>query len=288
MDRTPGAPARRPRLVCFGAAHWDVIGRRAPGARGDDAPGTVERRPGGVALNLAIALVALGCAVTLVSAVGDDAEGRLLLEAAAAAGVATAGVVVHPGLATGRYVAIERADGELIAAVADAAALEATTPAHLALEIHRDADAWVLDANLPGSVIRALTTAPERPRLAANAVSEPKSVRLRAALPALDPLYCNRVEAEAICATGLGAARPAAEALLARGARRAVVTNGALAAADAGPHGVVALKPEPGAIRSATGLGDALMAAHLATTLGGAPAEAALAAGLAAARRRAA
>ena len=277
-----------PRVICFGAAHWDVVAQPRPGARGRDAPGVARRFAGGVALNVAMGLAGAGLAAMLVSAVGDDDEGRQLAAALTEAGVDASGVLAYAGAPTGRYVAIERADGELVAAVADGRALDAMLPEHLALSGLPRADAWFVDANLPPPVIRAIAQAPDRPPLFADAVSEEKAPRLRDALPMLDTVYCNRAEAEAVCATGLNAARAAAEALVIRGARRAVVTNGALAAADAGPHGVVSLKPERSVVRSATGAGDALMAAHIAARLRGARPDEALAAGLAAARLRAA
>ena len=288
MVELQAASGAAPRVICFGAAHWDMLAQPRPGARGADAPGTVSRFAGGVALNVARGLAAAGVAVTLVSAVGDDAEGRALVEAIAADGVDPAHVIAYSGAPTGAYVAIERSDGELLAAVADNRALDAMLPDHVALSGLPPADFWFMEANLPPAMIRALAAAPGRPPLIADAVSEAKAARLREALARLDAIHCNRGEAEAICATGLNAARAAAEALVIRGARRAVVTNGPLAAADAGPHGVVTLKPECAVIRSATGAGDALTAAHLAARLRGARRGEALAAGLAAALLRAA
>jgi sugar/nucleoside kinase (ribokinase family) len=278
----------RKHLVCFGAAHWDIIAHARSGVLGADAPGTVRSRPGGVALNAALGLAALGLAVTLVSAVGDDAEGRTLLAETAARGVVTEHVLVYPDLPTGRYVAIERVDGELVAAVADVEALDTLMPEHLRLDRLPPADAWLMEANLPAAVIRAIAAHPGRPPLFADAVSPAKAQRLRPVLGQLAGLYCNRMEAEAICAVGLNAARAAAEALVGRGVARAVVTNGPQAAADAGPHGVSVLRPVNAPVRSVTGAGDALMAAHLAAVLRGARAEAALAEGLAAAHRHAA
>lgn len=278
----------QPHVVCFGAAHWDIIAHGLSGARGPDVPGTVRTRPGGVALNAALGLAALGLAVTLVSAVGEDAEGQALLAATARAGVTTQTVLVYPGAATGRYVAIERVDGELVAAVADLSALERLEPEHLPLERLAPAAAWLIEANLPAPVIRALAMQPGRPPLWADAASPAKATRLRPVLGQLAGLYCNRLEAEAICAVGLNAARAAAEALVGRGARRAVVTDGAQAAADAGAHGVAVLRPAPGPVRSVTGAGDALMAAHLAAVLRGARPDEALAAGMTAARAHAA
>ncbi|MFN3614343.1 MAG: PfkB family carbohydrate kinase [Rubrimonas sp.] len=262
--------------------------RARAGARGPDAPGRVQTRPGGVALNVAAGLAARGLRVSLAAAVGDDAEGRALAEWLRGAGVSPALLMVYENVATGRYVAIERPDGELLAAVADTLALDSILPEHLPLNPAPAADAWLIDANLPAPAIRRLACEPGRPLLMADAASEAKADRLRPILNQLDVIYCNRAEAEAICATGLNAARAAAEALCARGARRAVVTNGPLPAADAGPHGCVTLRPDPSPIRSVTGAGDALIAAHVAALMTGARPDEALAAGLAAARAQAA
>lgn len=277
-----------PEIVCFGAAHWDVIARREAAAQGTDTPGRVERRPGGVALNVARALAAAGRRVALVAPLGDDEAGRRLVSALSEDGIETEGLLMRSGSPTGCYVAIERADGELLAAVADAAALDALAPAELSLERFCGARAWFLETNLPAAVIEVLAARPERPALIADAVSQAKAPKLRPVLDRLETLYCNRAEAEAICETGFAAAEAAAQALLARGVARAVVTDGPLAAVDAGPGGTTSLRPEAGALRSVTGAGDALLAAHLAATLAGSGPEAALATGLAAARRQAA
>ena len=277
-----------PDVVCFGAAHWDVIARIEAAAQGADTPGRVERRPGGVALNVARALAAAGCRAALVAPLGDDEEGWRLRATLKEDGLDTEGLVMRSEAPTGCYVAIERADGELLAAVADAAALDALTPAALPLDRLIGAQAWFLETNLPAPVIQALAERPERPALVADAVSQAKAPKLRPVLDRLATLYCNRAEAEAICAAGFESAEPAAQALVELGAARAVVTDGPNAAADAGRHGVTALRPEGGGLRSVTGAGDAHLAAHLAATLKGGDAESALAAGLAAVRRRAA
>ncbi|MEO0682737.1 MAG: PfkB family carbohydrate kinase, partial [Pseudomonadota bacterium] len=64
-------------LILFGAAHWDLIARPdRPAAPGDDLPGRILRRPGGVAANLAVALAALGRTVRLVAPLGADPDGE--------------------------------------------------------------------------------------------------------------------------------------------------------------------------------------------------------------------
>ena len=70
-------------------------------------------------------------------------------------------------------------------------------------------------------------------------------------------------------------ARPAAEALRARGAARVLVTNGGATAADCGPMGVFTAQPPKVLVTRVTGAGDTFMAAHIAAEArGDAPAEA--------------
>jgi sugar/nucleoside kinase (ribokinase family) len=263
-------------ILCIGAAHWDLIARAAvPLAPGADVPGSVERRPGGVALNIALALAAHGVAVALRAAVGRDAEGEALIAAATAQGVDCG-----PCLRAGRtdvYVGIEGPDGELFGAVADCAGLEAAGPALL----DRLAADILLDGNLPAACLAD-------PRLAGRAVtlvaaSPAKAQRLAPALRGAAALYLNRAEAEAILGTPLPDAAAAAEALRGRGAGLVLVTDGPLPAACAGPSGVVVQAPGSARPASVTGAGDRVVAAHIAARRAGLAPAAALARALGAA-----
>lgn len=69
--------------------------------------------PGGAA-NTAVNLAALGADVTLVSVVGDDADGEALRALLAAAGVRTEGVVVDPGRRTATKQRVVAADQLLV------------------------------------------------------------------------------------------------------------------------------------------------------------------------------
>lgn len=279
-----------PRILCIGALHWDVIGRsEAPLARGDDRPGRVSRRPGGVAFNIARALAAAGLRPVLLAAVGRDAEGAALAEACAAAGVAP-DWLYRSAASTDSYVALEDADG-LLAAVADAATLEAAGPALLAtLADGRLCAPWagpvVLDGNLPTAVLAA---AAAEPRLAtadlrAVAASNAKAERLRPFLARRGAtLHLNLAEAAALAGRAFADAGAAAAALAGVGGARVLVSDGPRAAALADGGEVITCAPPPVAARRVTGAGDSLVAAHVAAEARGlAPAEA-LAAAVAAA-----
>ncbi|TNC03466.1 PfkB family carbohydrate kinase, partial [Paracoccus marcusii] len=149
---------KTPDVLCIGAMLWDVIGRAprrmAPGA---DVPGRIRHLPGGVALNVAVALARWGMTPSVLSAVGRDSEGEGLIAEAQRLGVMTEHLTRDAGLPTDCYMAIEDSEG-LIAAVADALSLELAGAAILA---PLDAlPAWtgpvVLDGNLTEELLAAI------------------------------------------------------------------------------------------------------------------------------------
>lgn len=276
-------------FLVVGAAHWDVIAR-ASGPLGDgaDVPGRVARRPGGVALNLALGLAAAGQAVELVAALGRDPAGDALAAVLAGAGVGTGGMLRQG--ATDAYVAIETDSGALHAAVADCAGLERAGGGLLA-GLDRLPMPWpgtvVVDGNLAASVLARLVAHPGLAEAGVVLVpaSPAKAGRLAALLarPRV-ALYVNRAEAEVLAGAPLAESRVAALALRRLGAERAVVTDGAGPATAADAAGVVTRAPRA-AVGSATGAGDRFVARHLAALAGGCAAEDALALALEAATR---
>jgi len=282
-----GAMEQRP-VLCIGSVLWDVIGRSASHMeRGADVPGRITRVPGGVALNIAVALARLGLRPVLLSAVGRDAEGEDLVAACRARGLDTGHLYRSADLPTDRYMAVEAANG-LIAAIADAHSLEMAGARILAPlsdgRLGSKETPWpglvVLDGNLTEDLLARIATDPAfaAADLRVAPASPGKAERL---MPFLSHgravLYLNREEAGLLAGRRLSGAREAAEHLIARGARRVVVTDGARPACDAGPAGVFEAQPPEVMVTRVTGAGDAFMAAHLAADAAGAPPDAALA-----------
>ncbi|MEM6943779.1 MAG: PfkB family carbohydrate kinase [Pseudomonadota bacterium] len=264
--------APRRAILCVGAAHWDVIGHAAGAVRiGDDLPGRIEQRPGGVALNVALGLAKQGCAVRLSSVVGDDEAGSSLISHAKAAGIDCTDVVRIEGLATSRYLAIEDGDGSMIAAVADTTLLDAQAealPRRLGQAI-RGSSALFLEANLPACVMSELAERATEAgaEIVANPVSPAKALRLRGLLARRHRLtiVANIEEARALLREDTRNSEEAATGLRDAGARVALVSDGPRAVALATENGEVALVPEPLTERfSVTGAGDALLSAFLA------------------------
>ncbi|PZE27395.1 ribokinase [Curtobacterium sp. MCBD17_028] len=104
----------RGRVVVVGSLNADLVVRTARFPRAGETLHGEDLRilPGGKSANQAVAAGRLGGDVALVGAVGDDANGALLRDAVADAGVDVAGVRVFEGSATGTAVITVDAAGE--------------------------------------------------------------------------------------------------------------------------------------------------------------------------------
>ncbi|MBF9033604.1 kinase [Rhodobacterales bacterium HKCCE2091] len=284
----------RPDILCIGSVLWDVIGRTdLPMVAGNDKPGRITRVPGGVALNIAMTLRRLGLRPALLSVVGRDPEGTALSGECAEMGLVTEHMLADAELPTDQYMAIE-AQGELVAAIADAHSLERAGGRILApLRDGRLGSAeapWsgpvALDGNLTEALLSEIAADPAF--AAADLRLAPASPgKVRRLLPLLShpraTLYVNCEEAGLLTGTEPQSAEAGAEALVAAGARRVLVTMGAQAAVDADASGVIARHPPKVAAVRITGAGDTFLAAHIAAELRGEGREAALEAALSAA-----
>lgn len=280
-----------PDILCIGSVLWDIIGRTpAHMATGADVPGRITRLPGGVAMNLAMTFARFGLRPALLSAIGRDAEGEELVAASGRLGLVTDHLYRSDDLPTDRYMAVEGANG-LIAAIADAHSLEAAGAKVLRpLEdgtLGSPAKPWrgliALDGNLTLGLLSDIARSPlfAAADLRIAPASPGKAERLLPLLPLANAtLYVNLEEAGLLCQRRFDAAPEAAEALLARGARRVLVTNGGEATADGAAEGVIAAEPPPVLVTRVTGAGDTFMAAHVVAERRGATRAAALQAAL--------
>ncbi|MBF9042101.1 kinase [Rhodobacterales bacterium HKCCE4037] len=278
---------RKPDILCIGAVLWDIIGRtHLPMVQGNDKPGRITRLPGGVALNIAMALARFDLRPALLSVVGDDAEGRDLLEACTALGLDTSFMRVDPELPTDRYMAIE-AQGALVAAIADAHTLERAGDSILAPladgTLGSAAAPWTGPVALDGNLSEALLDEVSRSPVFGSAdlriapASPGKAERLRPFLShPRATLYVNSEEAGLIAGTHPANAAAAAEAMLRAGAARVLVTEGAQVAVDASAEGILTQSPPPVEAVRITGAGDTFMAAHIAAEIAGQSREEAL------------
>ena len=292
---TQHPPPIAPDILCIGSVLWDIIGRSSIVMRqGSDVPGRITRLPGGVAMNIAMTLARLGLRPAVLTSIGRDAAGEELVGDCARLGVETGFAYRSDDLPTDQYMAIEGANG-LIAAIADAHSLEAAGDKILRpLEngvLGSLARPWsgliALDGNLTETLLGQIAVSPlfAAADLRVAPASPGKAERL---LPLLKhpkaTLYVNLEEANLLTRGHAESADEAAEALLARGASRVLVTNGGKPCAEGtAGFGVLQDAPPPVMVARVTGAGDTFMAAHIVAERSGADRSTALAAALRAA-----
>ncbi|WP_432065934.1 ribokinase [Streptomyces sp. C10-9-1] len=257
-------------LLVIGSANADlVVGvERRPGPGETVLGSELDVHPGGKGANQAVAAARLGARTALLARVGDDAYGRLLLDAQQAAGVDTAGVLVG-GAPTGvalitvdpsgdnSIVVSPGANGRLAPGDVRAARslLHASRVVSAQLEIPLETVVEAVRGLAPGNRF-VLNPSPPRPL--------PPEV-----LRACDPLIVNEHEARVILGDERDGEEPSdwARALLARGPRSVVVTLGAQGAWVASAQGAFLVPAVLVDAVDTTGAGDAFTAA-LAWRLG--------------------
>ena len=288
------ATTTAPDILCIGSVLWDIIGRSPAAMRvGSDVPGRITRVPGGVAMNIAMTLARLALRPAVLTTVGRDIEGDDLVASCARLGVITDYAYRSDDLPTDRYMAIEGANG-LIAAVADAHSLEASGDKILRpLADGRLGSAdtpWpgliALDGNLTQTLLTLIAHSPlfARADLRAAPASPGKAERLMPlVVQGRATLYLNLEEANILAHANASTAMDAAQALLARGAARVLVTDGGRACADGSQSGILQATPPQVMVARVTGAGDTFMAAHIVAERGGADRATALNAALQAA-----
>jgi pseudouridine kinase len=258
-------------ITCIGGAAVDRKYRALNTLRtGTSNPVVSERSFGGVARNVAENIARLSVKVSLASIIGNDENGRSMLEDLERLGIDTHLMALSDTHPTAEYVAVLQPDGELAIGLADMAIFDELTPALLHKAEADFGQGWIFaDCNLPSQTLHALVElARERSlALALDAVSTPKVMRLPQDLAGVGLFFLNLDEARAYLGRPDASPDQVAQALLARGAKRVVLTlgtDGLVVADHSGPTSIGAIKAQ---IVDATGAGDSLIAATLAALI---------------------
>ncbi|MFM9445476.1 ribokinase [Streptomyces acidiscabies] len=259
-------------LLVVGSANADlVIGvERRPGAGETVLGSDLAVHPGGKGANQAVAAARLGARTALLARVGDDANGRLLLESQQGAGVDTVGVLVG-GAPTGvALITVDPSGDNSI--VVSPGANGRLTPQDIRAAGSLFHASRVVSAQLEiplESVVEVVRQLPSGTRFVLNP-SPPQALPAEV-LAACDPLIVNEHEARVILGGGSIGDDPAAWAreLLASGPKSVVVTLGSEGAlvASAGSGEVVRVPSVKVDAVDTTGAGDSFTAA-LAWKLG--------------------
>ena len=249
-----------------GGVNVDIGGRsfRALNAA-DSNPGTVSISLGGVGRNIAHNMALMGVQTRLLTAWGEDANGKLFSDSCAELGIDISHGLKVPGGATSTYLYIADEQGEMALALSDMSICEYITPEYLAkqMPVLQNAEVVVIDDNLPEDSIRYLADNCKAP-LFCDPVSVTKASKLVSVLDKIHTLKPNRLEAElltGISITDNDSAEKAARALLAKGVKRVFLSMGSNGVLAAEGERVLWQGNMPGNMVNTTGCGDAFTAA---------------------------
>ena len=257
-----------PFVTAIGGANIDIHGRSTSALRSRDSnPGSVHLSAGGVARNVAENLARLGVGCRLVSAIGNDHHGRMLMRLSREAGIDMQYVHEIAGAATSTYLSVLDDGGDMLVGINDMGIMDQLGAELLQAQqaMFRQSSLLILDCNLPGDALAWLAGSLADKPIFVDTVSAAKAPRIRPHLHAVHTLKAGALEAEAL--TGLEARtlpqlRRVAAELHARGVERVFVTRGAqgvfFSTGDA--DGVARPGRTARHVRNAGGAGDAFLA----------------------------
>jgi len=225
-------PGGEPLVTVVGGATIDIHGKSAAPLREHDSnPGTVSISPGGVARNVAENLARLGVDCHLISTVGNDQHGEMLLALGHEAGIDMRCVQQSDVTPTSTYLSVLDDTGDMKLAISDMQIMDELNAGRI--KQHREllerSSLIVLDTNLPDDALAWLTSTYSDQTIFADTVSAAKATRLRPYLNRIHTLKTGTIEAEAL--TGLEAHTDAqiqklAEWIHSHGVARLFITRG--------------------------------------------------------------
>lgn len=255
------------KITVIGAANVDIGGKPFRKLIPKDSnPGTVSISLGGVGRNIAHNLSLLGNPVRFLSAIGEDAHARHIIESCRELSIDTEDCYRTDELSTSTYLFIAGEDGDMELAVADMEIVSRLTPEFIGskMALLDESPLVVVDANIPEETVHSILRQTKAP-VFAETVSRTKAEKFREVLPFIHTITPNALEAEILTGktidiTKEASVAEAADFLLEKGVRQVIITLGAKGAyyADGTVSGKV--DPLPSEMINGTGAGDALIA----------------------------
>jgi len=255
-------------VTIVGGANIDIHGKSLAALRQRDSnPGTVTTSAGGVARNIAENLARLGVDARLISAIGNDQHGEMLMRLSRDAGIDMQYVHEIATAPTSTYVSIVDDSGEMQLAISDMSIMDQLGAARLKTHkmLLRQSSLIVLDTNLPDDALAWLTRSAKHTPIFADTVSTAKALRIKPYLSSIHTLKASSLEAAALtdCETRTQSQlRHVAGLLHEQGVLRVFISRGAQGVfySDDTTNGVASHRRRTSKIRNAGGAGDAFLA----------------------------
>ncbi len=257
-----------PFVAVIGGANIDIHGKSTKALRPQDSnPGTVHTSAGGVARNVAENLARLGVDCRLISAIGNDHHGQMLMRLCREAGIDMQHVQEIASAPTSTYLSVLDDSGDMQVAIADMSIIDNLSAERLQQHqaMLNQSSLMILDTNLPDDSLAWLTSTFTGNTIFADTVSTTKALRLEPYLQSIHTLKTSTLEAEAL--TGCEARTQSqlhelASQLHAEGVERVFITRGdqGVFYSTSDTHGVQKLRRDERDVHNAGGAGDAFLA----------------------------
>lgn len=166
-------------------------------------PGEVVEKLGGVGRNIAESLGLLGVSTSLITAVGDDHYGDVLVKSTRKESLDLSRVLRSQDYNTGRYLVLHDESGEMVGAISDMKVMGEITPAYLEQNrgLIESSEVLALDANPGSQALEKLFSILQdnmEITVVADPVSVDKAVKLRKHLDSIDVVTPGEDEACAL------------------------------------------------------------------------------------------
>lgn len=253
-------------VVVIGGTNMDILGQPEMAmVERDSNPGKITGSAGGVGRNISENLARLGVDTKLISVVGDDAYGNVVLEATRKAGVDVKAVSQLTGQTTSTYLSLLDAHGDMLAAVSDMSILDHLNIGLLAqhTDLIQHAAAIIIDTNLNDDVLAYLFSHFHDQVIYLDTVSTAKSIKAKPYLKHIHTLKPNLLEAQTISGLPLNSDEDIddiADWFIQQGITRLFLSLGADGILYRSAEDTALIRPSKVNVVNANGAGDAFLA----------------------------
>ena len=191
-----------PYILVLGASIVDIFGFCGRSyAQRDSIPGHIKISFGGVCRNIAENLARVGVNTQFISTLGDDENGKSILEHSRKLGYNMENSLFLEGESTPTYLAILNHQGEMESAVVDMESLNKMDERFVdeKHEVFENAEYTIVDSDNPALLEYILKKYQGKSKFILDPVSEKKAKKIRHLIKYFHTIKPNRFETEALC-----------------------------------------------------------------------------------------
>ncbi|NLW39318.1 MAG: kinase [Tissierellia bacterium] len=255
----------KPYITIVGGANIDIIGRPYEKLRMKDSnPGKTTITLGGVGRNIGENLARLGIDTKLITVLGDDLYGRLILEKGNEIGLDISESLILKNRGTSTYLAILDEKGDMNLALSSMDILNQMDIPFIKekKDLIESSSLCIVDTNLPKEVLEYMVSS-FKVDFFLDTVSTRKAEKVKDILGYFHTIKPNRLEAEVLSdirITDKGSLRKAASFFLDMGVKRVIITLGEEGVYYLDDEEEIFIRSPKISVVNATGAGDAFMA----------------------------